>query len=76
MTGAEIAIIGLAVAGVGAQAYGQYQAGKASEKQAKAEAAWHAYNAKVAQREAKAEEVATAFEAKQQKFNSINTFFT
>lgn len=65
MTGAEIAIISLAAAGAGVAAYSTYQAGRAAETQAKAEAAWHAYNAKVAQREAEAERQAGAFEAQQ-----------
>jgi len=66
MTGAEIALIAMAV-GTGVQAYAQYQAGKSAAAQAKAEAAWHAYNAKVSLREAEAERQAAAFEAQQQK---------
>lgn len=65
MTGFEIAILSLAGAGVGVAAYGQYQAGKSAQQQAKAEAAWHAYNAKVARREEEAERKATAFEVQQ-----------
>lgn len=67
MTGAEIAIIALAATGTGVAAYSQYQQGKAAEDQAKAEAAWHAYNAKVAQREAEAEREAAEFESIQHK---------
>lgn len=61
------AIIGLLATGIGMQAYGQYQAGKSAEKQAKAEAAWHAYNAEAAKKEEEAERQATAFEATQQR---------
>lgn len=67
------AIIVAAFAATAIQAYGQYQAGKAAEaqaiasaKQARAEAAWHDYNAKIALREAEAERQAAAFEAQQQ----------
>lgn len=67
MTGAEIAIISLMAAGTGVAAYGQYQAGKAAEQQARQQAAWHAYNAKVAEREAEAERQAVTFETKQQR---------
>jgi len=67
MTGAEIAIIALAAAGTGVAAYGQYQSGKQAQAQAKQQAAWNTYNAKVAQREAEAEKAAAAFESRQQK---------
>jgi len=70
MTGFEIAIISLAAAGTGIAAYSQYQQGKAASEQARAEAAWHQYNAKVAEREAEAERQATAFEIKQHKRES------
>ena len=60
-------ILGLAIAGTATAAYGQYQEKRSAEEQAKAEAAWHAYNAKVAQREAAAEREAAAFEAKQHR---------
>jgi hypothetical protein len=70
MTGVEIAIIALAVGG-GIQAYGQYQQGKQSaaniKAQAEAQSAWNLYNAKVAKREADAEQQAAAFESKQAK---------
>lgn len=59
-------IIALSATGVGVAAYGQYQAGRAAEQQAKAEAAWNAYNAQVARREEEAEQQAAAFEAQQQ----------
>ena len=62
-----IAILATAIAGTAVAAYGQYQQAKSAQQQAKAEAAWHNYNAKVAQREADAERVASAFESKQQK---------
>lgn len=61
------AIIPLFAVGVGVTAYAQYQAGRAAEQQARAQAAWYDYNAKVAQREAEAERQAVAFETKQQK---------
>lgn len=64
MTGAEIAIIAMAV-GTGVQAYSQYQQGKAASEQAKAEAAWHDYNAKIAKKEAEAERKVADFEATQ-----------
>ena len=67
MTGAEIAIIGLAAAGVGVAAYGQYQSGKTAQSQAKAQSAWNLYNSKVAKRQAEAERIASAFEVTQQK---------
>ena len=61
------AIVPLMIAGVGVQAYGQYQQGKQAQAQAKAQAGWNLYNAKVAQREADAERIATAFDVKQQR---------
>ena len=57
----------LAATGTGLAAYGQYQQGQAQERQAKAQSAWAAYNAKVARREADAERKAAAFEASQQE---------
>jgi len=65
MAGGGGGFIGLI--GVGVSAYGQYQQGKQAERQAKAQAAWNLYNAKVAKRQAEAERVATAFEVGQQK---------
>lgn len=67
MTGLEPFIIPLLIAGVSVQAYGQYQAGKQAQAQAKAQSAWNLYNAKVAQRQAEAERQAAAFESTQQK---------
>ena len=61
---AEYAVY-MAIAGAGVQAYSSYQQGKTAEAQAKQEAAWHAYNAKVAEREADAERRASDFEATQ-----------
>jgi len=55
----------LALVGTGVAAYGQYQQGKTAQAQAKAQAAWNMYNAKVAQREAEAEQRASEFESKQ-----------
>jgi hypothetical protein len=65
MTGGEVAIY-LAIAGASTAAYSQYQQGKSAAANAKAEAAWHAYNAKVAENEAEAERKAAEFEAQQQ----------
>lgn len=45
--------------------YSDYQQGQTAAQQARAQAAWHAYNAKVAEREADAERQAAEFEAKQ-----------
>jgi len=61
------AILAVAIAGTAVAAYGQYQEGKAAESQARAEAAWHEYNAKVARREEEAERQATAFEVQQHR---------
>ena len=58
MSGIEIAAIVLA-------SYATYQSGQSAQQQAKAQAKWHAYNAKVAEQEAEAERQASAFEAKQ-----------
>jgi len=67
MTGPQIVIIALAATGAGVAAYGRYQQGKSAEQQAKAQAAWNQYNAKVAQREAEAEQSAAKFESRQHK---------
>lgn len=56
-----------AVAGIGLAAYDQYQQGKTAQAQAKAQAAWNLYNAKVAKREADVERQATAEDVRQQK---------
>ena len=61
------AILTTTIAGTAVTAYGQYQEKKSAQQQAKAESAWHAYNAKVAQREEEAERAAVAFESKQQR---------
>ena len=66
MTGAEV-LLYTAIAGAAASAYGTYQQGRSAEQQAKAEAAWHTYNAQVAQREKEAEKQAALFEAQQHK---------
>ncbi len=55
------------IAGTAVSAYSTYQQKKSAQQQAKAQAAWNSYNAKVAQREAEAEKAAAAFEANQQK---------
>lgn len=65
MTGFEIAIISLAATATGLQAYSQYKQGKVAEQQARAEAAWHDYNAKMAKREEEAERQATIRETQQ-----------
>jgi hypothetical protein len=59
MTGWEIPLL---IAGTGLTAYSQYQQGKTAAEQAKQEAAWMDYNAKVAEQEAEAERQATDFE--------------
>ena len=67
MTGLEPLIIAAVIAGTAVTAYGQYQQGKTAQSQAKAQAAWNMYNAKVAEREAEAEKAATASDVKQHK---------
>lgn len=62
MTGAEIPLL---IAAISVQAYSQYQQGRSAAAQAKQEAAWHDYNAKVAKREAEAERKASEFESRQ-----------
>lgn len=61
------ALTGLFAAGIGLQAYGQYQQGRQAQAQAKAQAAWNLYNSKVAQRQAEIERQATAADLRQQK---------
>ena len=56
-----------AIAGTAVQAYGQYQQGKQSQAQAKAQAAWNLYNSKVAKRSAEAQRKANLFASQQQK---------
>ncbi len=67
MTGAEIAIIGLAVAGTSVAAYGQYQSGKNAQSQAKAQSAFNLYNSKLKLREKEAQDKANAFASAQSK---------
>ena len=67
MSGLEPFIVPAMLAGAGISAYGSYQQGKSAQQQAKAEAAWNAYNAKVGQREAEAEKAAARFESQQAK---------
>ncbi len=64
MTGAEIPLLIAATATAG---YSAYRQGKTAAATAKADAAWHAYNAKVAEREAQAERKAAEDEAIQHK---------
>ena len=54
----------------GTSAYGAYEQKKSAQQQAKAQAAWNTYNAKVAQREAEAEKGAAKFESRQAKRNA------
>lgn len=67
MTDPATAMLIMTAVGVGTAAYGQYQQGKTAQTQARAQAAWNLYNAKVAQREAEVERQATAFDLQQQK---------
>jgi len=67
MTGIETAILVTAIVGTSVAAYGQYRQNKQAQAQAKAQAAWHQYNAKVAQRQAEAERKAAQFKSEQQK---------
>lgn len=62
MTGYEIPLLITATA---VSAYSAYQQGQTAAAQAKQEAAWHDYNAKVAKREAEAERKAAEFESTQ-----------
>ncbi len=64
MGGFEIPLI---IAATSVSAYSAYQQGQTASAQAKAEAAWHARNAKVAEQEAEAERRASEFEVDQQK---------
>lgn len=62
MTGGEAAVI-LALTGAGVSAFSAVQQGRSAAAQAKQQAAWDDYNAKVAKREADAERTASDFEA-------------
>ena len=64
MSGLEIPLL---IAGTATAGYSAYQQGQTAKQQAKAEAAWHAYNAKQAEKEAEAERKASEQEAIQQK---------
>lgn len=70
MTGLEPFIIPLLIAGTAVTAYGQYQQNKQAQSQAKSQAAFNRYNAKLKQRQAEAEEAAARFESKQQRKKS------
>lgn len=64
----EAYIIATAATGIGVAVAGQYQAGQAAKAQAKSQAEWHEYNAKLAEREAaEARDVAAAEESKFRK---------
>ena len=62
MTGLALPLM---IAATGVSAYSAYQQGQVAKQQSRAQAAWHAYNAKIAEREAEAERKAAAFESKQ-----------
>ena len=64
MTGWEVPLLIAATATAG---YSEYQRGRTAAAQAKQEAAWHAYNARVSEREAEAERKAADYEAIQHK---------
>lgn len=59
---AVIAAVVLGGTGIGLQAKGQHEAGKAAQAQAKSEAAWEQYNAQIAEREAIEAQNVAAFE--------------
>ncbi len=59
--------IGAGATGVGLQAKGQYEQGKAAERQAKDQAILDEFNAKLAEREAKETQEAAAFEESKQR---------
>jgi len=67
MTGAEIALL---IAATATASYSAYQQGQTAARQAKAEAAWMDYNAKVAQKEADSERQAAEFESQQHQRQS------
>jgi len=74
MSGAEIPLM---IGSMALSAYSSYRQGKAAEsesyasaQQAKAEAAYHAYNAEVAEKESQAEQQATLSELKQHRRES------
>ena len=62
MTGFEVPLI---IAATATTAYSAVQQGQTAAAQARQEAAWHDYNAKVAKREAEAERRAADFESRQ-----------
>ncbi len=61
------AAIALGATGLGMQMKAQHEAGKAAQAQAKSEAAWQEYNAKIAEREAKEVQTAAGFEERKQR---------
>jgi len=63
----EVAIIALLATGTGLAAYGAYEQGKSAQQQAKAEAAWQMYNAKLGQRQAAYLQAQAAREAESTK---------
>jgi hypothetical protein len=67
LTGGQLAVVGASATAAAISGYSAYQQGQSASAQAKADAAWHAHNAKVAEREAEAERKASEFEVTQQK---------
>ena len=67
MTGLEPYAVHLIIASAVTTAYATYESRKSAQDQAKAQAAWHTYNAKVEEREEEAERQASEFEATQQR---------
>ena len=57
-----IAAIAIGGTGLGLQLKGAHQAGKQAQAQAKSDAAWQEYNAKIAEREAEEKQIAAASE--------------
>ncbi len=69
-TGASLgtkAVVGATIASAGITAFGQFQQSRTAQAQAKTQAAWNLYNAKVAKRQAAIERQATADDLRQQK---------
>ena len=67
MAAGIIAAIVLGSTGLGLQMKGAMEAGKAAQAQAKSEAAWQEYNAKIAEREAEEVQTAAASEERKQR---------
>ena len=67
MAAGAIAAIALGGTGLGLNLKAAQQAGKAAESQAKSEAAWQEYNAKIADREATQAQAAAGFEERKKR---------